>query len=266
MKALILLLALAVNGQAAVIGTTPIENLNGGLSGPQLVPVGTPVFALNNALTGTSSAAIDLSGTAGLTVSVTSTGSTTILVYFSNSNLTYTTGAQTMYTLQSPGSYPVEIKGRYVSFYNKGNLPTNTASLSYLPWVNPPVSATSSGGMVNAFITGTVNVLDAWTTPLYIPVSAPAYAATTAWMAVNVSTLAGASCADCRLYWQTYNATGMEWIVNRNHLLTPTAKFFTAVSVTATLDDGFTNGDVFTFRLPSGAADVNFMAKTRTAR
>lgn len=115
-------------------------------------------------------------------------------------------------------------------------------------------------------MTNTVNVLDAWTTPLYIPVSAPAYAATTTWLAVNVSTLAGASCGDCRLYWQTYNAAGMEWMVNRNHLLTPTAKFFTAVSVTATMDDGFTNGDVFTFRLPSGTADVYFLAKTRTAR
>lgn len=113
---------------------------------------------------------------------------------------------------------------------------------------------------------GTVANIYGLAVPMYVPVSAPAYAATTSWLAVNVSTLAGASCNDCRLYWQTYNSTGMEWVVNRSHLLTPTARFFTAASATATMDDGFTNGDVFTFRLPTGTSDVYFMAKTRTAR
>lgn len=157
-KAILLSMVLAASGHATVSNTTPIEVLNGGLLSPQLVPVGTPVYALNMALTGTSSAAIDLSNTAGLWVSITSAASTMVSVYFSNQNLTFTTGAVSMYQINAAGSYPITPKARYVSFYNASNQPSARVSLNYLPMVAPAVTAQSSASEI-AGITMTAAML-----------------------------------------------------------------------------------------------------------
>lgn len=147
-KALLLSLALASTGYAGISNTTPIENWNGGIQGPHLVPVGTPVYALNNALTGTTSATIDLSNTAGLWVGVTGAAAVQVAVYFSNLNLSYTTGAVQMYQINSAGNYPVPAKGRYVSFYNASNQPAARISLNYLPLVAPPTTVSGSSTVV----------------------------------------------------------------------------------------------------------------------
>lgn len=157
-KVLALSLALASMGRADVIGTTPVEVLNGGCYG---VNSGSLTYALNQGLTGTSSSAVDLSGTVGLMVTLTSTGSSKVLVYFSNANLSYTTGASQMYSWNSPGSYCLQPKARYVSFYNAGPLSTNRVSAFYYTMVAPSVAVSGSStvtGNVNAFITGTVKV------------------------------------------------------------------------------------------------------------
>ncbi len=143
-KALVLALAVASSSYATVNNATPIEELNGGLNGPALVPVGTPTYALNNVLTGSASAAIDLSGTAGLLIGVTSTGAANVTVYFSNSAVSATGGAISMYSINANGSYPVKPKGRYVSFYNSSNQASNRVSVNYLAMVAPPVNVNAS--------------------------------------------------------------------------------------------------------------------------
>lgn len=143
-KALILSLALASGLHATVNNTTPIENLNSGLNSAALVPVGTPVYSLNNALTGSASAAVDLSGTAGLMLCITSTGAANVTVYFSNSAVSSTGGAVSMYSVNANGCYPIEPKGRYVSFYNSSNQASNRVSVNYLPMVAAPIAVTAS--------------------------------------------------------------------------------------------------------------------------
>ncbi len=279
MKALALILALASIGHATVNGTTPIEKLNGGLTGASLVPVGTPVYALNNALTGSASAAIDLSGTAGLIIGVTSTGAANVTVYFSNQAVSQPAGALSMYSINANGSYPIEIKGRYVSFYNSSNQAANRVSVNYLPMVSSPVSASiAPGGSVNAFITGTVKVdaqgssvvayststtaqVLAYLVSSYVMVSRTAFLVTTSGLAVNISTTAGVSCNDCRAYCSTRDASGYYWDYG-NHAEAGTIPAvtalgsFTAASVTATMDDGIINGRVVFLR-PTGASSVN---------
>jgi hypothetical protein len=155
MKALLLSLALASGLHADVKNTTPVENLNGGLGGSSY---GSLTYALNNALTGTSSSAIDLSGTAGLWLTLTSTASANVLVYFSNANLTYTTGATQMYILQSPGSYPIAPKARYVSFYNGATVPATRVSAFYYTVasaVTIPGTITTNDTYVAGYLTTT---------------------------------------------------------------------------------------------------------------
>lgn len=147
-KAFILFLGLAVSAKADVVGTTPIQALDAGVGGSSY---GSLTYALNNALTGTSSSAIDLSGTSGLWMTLTSTGQANVNVYFSNGNLTYTTGASKMYTIQSPGSYAITPKSRYVSFYNAGSLPSARVSAFYYT-VAPPAATVNlvPGGILTA--------------------------------------------------------------------------------------------------------------------
>lgn len=147
-KAFILFLGLAVSAKADVVGTTPIQALDAGVGGSSY---GSLTYALNNALTGTSSSAIDLSGTSGLWLTLTSTGQANVNVYFSNGNLTYTTGASKMYTIQSPGSYAITPKSRYVSFYNAGSLPSARVSAFYYT-VAPPAATVNlvPGGSLTA--------------------------------------------------------------------------------------------------------------------
>ncbi len=144
-KALIMSLAIAASANATVNNATPMEELNGGLNGPALIPVGTPTYALNNALTGSASAAIDLSGTAGLMVCITSTGAANVTVYYSNTALSQTGGAFSYYTVNANGCYPVKQgKGRYVSFVNSSNQASNRVSVNYLAMVAPAIAVTAN--------------------------------------------------------------------------------------------------------------------------
>lgn len=204
-KAILLSLALVSGLRADVKNTTPIEDLNGGLGGSSY---GSLTYALNNALTGTSSSAIDLSGTAGLWLSLTSTTGVTpsasvanVLVYFSNANVTYTTGATQMYILQSPGSYSIYPKARYVSFYNGGTAPTTKVSAFYYTVAPAPIGVTGTftNGTVTAYIASGQG-LSITSSPVFNPLSFSTYVwqtytATT----LNLTTVAGVSvrCSIC---------------------------------------------------------------------
>lgn len=128
LKTLILSLALTVGLKADVVGPTMVNDVFDGIGG---VPASSLTYALNQALTGTSSSAIDLSGTSGAWLTLTSTGQSLVAVYFSNSNVTYTTGAIQTYLLQSPGAYPIPPKSRYMSLVNVGTKPTAKVSAFY---------------------------------------------------------------------------------------------------------------------------------------
>jgi len=202
-KALILSLALASGLWAGVNDTTPVDVVTNGLGGSSY---GSLTYALNNALTGTSSSAVDLSGTAGLWLTLTSTASSKVLVYFSNANVTYTTGAVQTYTLTSPGVYQIEPKSRYVSFYNAGTVAGTRVSAFYYTVAPAAVAANIPSG----------SGLSITASPVFNPLSFSTYVwqtytATT----LNLTTVAGVSvrCAICaapsfggagiRLGWST---------------------------------------------------------------
>lgn len=180
-KALILSLALVSGLHADVKNTTPVQNLNWGVGGSSY---GSLTYALNNGLTGTSSSAIDLSGTSGLWLTLTSTASCNVLVYFSNASAVYNTGAIQAYILQSPGSYPIFPINRYVSFYNAGTTPTNRVSAAYY------TVAPSVGSFTGTFTNGTVT----------------AYQGTSPWSVSGVVTQGSGSAAGY--------GTSNPWIVN----------------------------------------------------
>lgn len=118
----------------------------------------TPTFALNNALTATSSSAIDLSSTGGIVVCITGTSGTSPIVQVSYSNLTYATFVAGPYNLGA-GCWPVRATGRYVTFRNVGTVPTGRVSLSYYVVSAPPTAVTIGSAItVTGSITSAGNV------------------------------------------------------------------------------------------------------------
>jgi hypothetical protein len=117
MKKLLLVLALASGLRADVVGPSPMQIPDSGGIWPLS---GSVTYAINNALTGAASAAIDLSGDNGVYLTLSSSANSLVSVYFSNSNVSPTTGAIPAYQLQSPGNYYVPIKARYLSFVHNG--------------------------------------------------------------------------------------------------------------------------------------------------
>lgn len=190
MKKLLIVLALAGALKADIVGPMPVQQLD---SGAVWGLSGSVTYALNNALTGTSSAAVDLSGSNGVLLSL--TGTSLVTIYFSNQNLTYTTGAVSAYQVQAPGNYRVGAKARYISFVNSGKTPTGRVSaFYYLETPSVAVTApTPTPGILPVSVTANVTLN---------PVSNSAYVATSYTVGVttiNLTTVAGASvpCVIC---------------------------------------------------------------------
>jgi hypothetical protein len=181
MKTLALLLALAVSGHAAVVGPTTVQLPDVGCKWPLS---GSVTYALNNALTGVASTAIDLNGSVGIYLTLTSTGSGIVTVYFSNSNVAGTS-AISSYQVTSPGNYCVEAKARYLSFYNASTIPTTRVS-AYYYLSTPSINVTASGGASSVTITSN--------TSSYVSVSTSAYTVLSQTATVlNLTNVAGVS-------------------------------------------------------------------------
>lgn len=271
-KAILLSLAMASGLHATVNNTTPIEELNGGLDGPALVPVGTPVYALSQGLTGTGSSAIDLSGTAGILACISATGAANVTGYYWNTNLSQTTGAVSMFSINAAGCYPVKPKARFVSFYNSANQATNRVSLNYLPMVAPPVTISGSSTVTgNVFITGTVKVdaqgssVIAWSSSSYVFSTSTAYQATTTGLAVNISSLAGATCNDCKVYWQTPGNIYWDYGASSTipGTLGATTGFTLTANVTPLLDSGFVDGQFLYLKGQTGTVNIQVTVRKR---
>lgn len=188
MKALILVLALAGGLHADIVGPMPMQQIDLGASAPL---TGSLTYALNQALTGTSSASIDLNGTVGLMLSL--TGTSLVTAYYSNADLTYTTGAFAAFQMQSPGNYQIPAKARYVSFVNSGNVASGRVSAFYYA-VAPSVAVTvptPTPGILPVSVTASTN-LNPVGMVVYNVLSATA-------TMLNITTLAGSSvpCVVC---------------------------------------------------------------------
>lgn len=249
MKALILSLALAASAQGAVLNTTPIQNFDAGLNGSNSGPL---TYALNNALTGTSSAAIDLSGTVGINITLTGTSQANVLVYFSNANLTYTTGATQMYIIQSPGSYSIAPKARYVSFYNGASVPTSRVSAFY--YQIAPVAAT-----INSVVTSTSTTAAVTAYQLdYVWANSITVAATTAGVAVNLSSVAQEAGKKYKYYFQL---NGLGYWGHGNTATVPsnfglTRGMTIAANVTPILDSSLISGQHVYFGAQAGTVQI----------
>ncbi len=243
-KGLIFLIAMATIGRAGVVGVTPTENMTNGIGG---VPA-TLTYALNQALTGTSSTAIDLSGTSGIWLSLSSTGNALVKVYFSNGNLTYTTGAIEMYSLTSPGSYAIAPRARYVSFYNYSASSSGTAvkTSAFYSKIQPATSTVSGAVTVSGLAVS------------FQYASSTAIQVTTAGLAVNLSTVAGVATGPFRVYFSTRESQGFYWDYGSSATVPAGASLgsYTAASVTATSDDPLAEGTIVYFR-PTTASTVN---------
>ncbi len=100
-------------------------------------------------------------------------------------------------------------------------------------------------------------------TSSYVYASATALSVGTVGLAVNVSTVAGATCNDCWSYWSTRDAVGTYWDYGNTSSIPATLGHFTAASVTATKDSGFVNGEHIYFKSPSGTINVFLTVKKR---
>jgi hypothetical protein len=118
------------------------------------------------------------------------------------------------------------------------------------------VNPVSSSGSGNQKVDNAGTSVVAFTTSAYVYASATAELVTTSGLAVNVSTVAGASCADCRVYWSTRDAAGVYWDYSNSATIPTILGHYTAASVTATLDDGFVDGQLIHFR-PGSTGSVN---------
>ena len=275
-----LLSLLTVGAYATINNTTPIQNLDAGIHRPSLIPIGTPVYALNQALTGVASAAIDLSGSSGLWVNVTSTGAANVTVFFSNSNVSSTGGAVSSYTINSNGGYPIEPKTRYVSFYNSSNQPANKVSVNYYPVVTSAGSVTLAPGGTVTVNQGTAgpggNCSNCW------PVSAPymeGYLTTTAGgsaasggsitaialtgtVLTNISVAAGANCpCICTIEGGTGPNAGFYWGILPSGTWVPPVTYLAVSTTPIMVTVG--NGDFL--QLSATAAAVTVNARVRYA-
>lgn len=181
MKKLLIVLALAGALKADIVGPMPVQQLD---SGAVWGLSGSVTYALNNALTGTSSAAVDLSGSNGVLLSL--TGTSLVTIYFSNQNLTYTTGAVSAYQVQAPGNYRVGAKARYISFVNSGKTPTGRVSaFYYLETPSVAVTApTPTPGIQGVTITASPKITVAQNISVHLSLTPVCY---------NLSSTAGAS-------------------------------------------------------------------------
>lgn len=139
---------------------TPTEVKSGGCLG---VATGTVTYALNSALTGTTSSVIDLGAFEGVFVTITGTagtGAAFVDALWSNTPTAATFNS--MYTLSGPLSECIEKKGRYVKFRTSGAIPTQRVSLFY-----DPITATAA----TATIAGTVTVTGTLTTAGNVSIS-----------------------------------------------------------------------------------------------
>jgi len=123
---------------------------------------------------------------------------------------------------------------------------------SYTANVLRQITVDSTGGLKGSTSTAQLVSL----TSSYVYASATVQLVTTSGLAVNVSTVAGASCNDCRVYWSTRDAVGVYWDYSNSATIPAILGHFTATSVTATLDDGFVDGQIMHFR-PTGASSVS---------
>lgn len=151
MKLLTLFLLTAGISRAAIVGPTSTQQLELGANWP--ITSTSATYALNNALTGTASSAIDLLGVVGVQVTLTSTASGVVTIYFSNSAVAGTSAIQS-YQVTSPGTYYIQPKARYLSFYNATNSPTTRVTAYYYTAV-PSITVTTSG---TTTITGNVSI------------------------------------------------------------------------------------------------------------
>jgi len=107
-----------------------------------------------------------------------------------------------MYILQSPGSYPIYPKARYVSFYNGGTVPTTKVSAFYYP-VAP------SAGAVTANIPSGSG-LSITASPVFNPLSFSTYVIQTYTATVlNLTTVAGVSVRSSFCFAPSFGGAGV---------------------------------------------------------
>ncbi len=249
MKKFILIMALAASGRASIVGTTPMEITNAGCAG---TVSGTLTYALNMNLTGTSSTSIDLSGTSGLLVTLTSTGASIVNAYFSNANAIYSSGALQMYQMQSPGSYCVQPKGRYVSFYNVGTKPTARVSAFYYAVVDSTGSVNLDPVSVDAALS---------LQSCFVSLSYTVRQVTTAGLAIAMHPF---GTGPLQNIISTRDADGFLWATRPSATLAAASTYgnLTAVSVTATLDEQLSPRN-YLHLFPAGSSTVNVFHEIR---
>jgi hypothetical protein len=89
--------------------------------------------------------------------------------------------------------------------------------------------------------------------------------ATTSGLAVNISHVAGASCNDCRVYWQA--PASIYWDYgNANSVpatLGATTGFTLTANVTPLLDDGFIDGQFLYLKAQTGTVTIPVTIRKR---
>lgn len=176
MKKILALLLLATLGRADVVGPMPMQlPASGGIW-----PIsGSVTYALNNALTGAASSAIDSSGNNGIYLTVTGTANGLVTVWFSNSNVSPTTGALPAYQVQVPGNYYVPIKARYISLTNDTQKAGTRVTAFYYA-ATPSITVTTSG---TTTVTGNVSI----TASVPLTVTASVVSNTSSYVSVSTS-------------------------------------------------------------------------------
>jgi hypothetical protein len=184
----------------------------------------------------------------------------------------------THYFIKTAWAGYVPKRARYMRFYaDPATLTYTTASLMYWPATGLAIgsggssSVSITSGTVNAIITGTVKVdpagtsIVAFTASRYVWAASTAFQATTAGMFVNASSVAGASCNDCKMYWQA-NALGY-WDMGASasipSTLGATTGFTISANVTPLLENSFLDGEGIYVKGQTGTVQFTVTVKKR---
>ena len=259
MKTLLMLLALASTGRAAVEQTVSPVGL-GPITGCNLrVTNTTQTFALNMALTGTSATAIDTSTMDGIQISITGTAG---LVEVGYGNETYTAASNIAFTIDRPGGYCLPILGRYVVFTNAArNRAGAKITLGYVGAYQAGATAATAGAAANP-TSPTASLLSA-----YLTVSDTVRTVSSSDIPLAITSLAGSATGMYRFEFSTLGpCAGVYWATNQTNAAPP-VYHYAAASATALADVDLASGEHLHF-LRGSASDctTKIVIKKRTAQ
>jgi hypothetical protein len=221
------------------------------ISGPFAV-TGSATYALNSTTGTVRSSTIDTGALAGVFVSLTGTTGQVYVEYSGTNAAPWFTH----YFIKTAWAGYVPKRARYMRFYaDPATLTYTTASLMYWPATG---LAIGSGGSSSVSIV-------AFTASRYVWAASTAFQATTAGMFVNASSVAGASCNDCKMYWQA-NALGY-WDMGASasipSTLGATTGFTISANVTPLLENSFLDGEGIYVKGQTGTVQFTVTVKKR---